>query len=691
MSFLNRHKKIIFSALIFVTVFSALWPAISYGQGGGAFYNGDNADAYYQQQAAAQTNDNPGWLGQQILTIFAWVGNIVLGLFGVVLVITGYVLDISINLTVVNMKDFFDLPGIQSGWAAARDVCNIFFIFILLYAAISTMLQSAAVNARKILPMVIFVALIINFSGVVTKTVIDSSNVLAYQFYQQINPASSGATAGFSMWQRFTGILRLDKAPGVTPVIDQAKLQGKVSLSDPESKGKSGKALNFFSVIVGTIGGVIIILLSSFLFLVISFLLFFRLIFLIFLYILSPFAFIAWAMPGQGGNFNKWFHHLFNQSFFAPAFLFCIYFVIKIASGQEFGNLASSVSSQGSVWGETLSMLVVYVIVMGLLIGSVFIAKAMSAFGADQALNYSGKINRALSTVPTSVIGGTIGRGATRIAETDWWRRSTERTERLKQRVRESGAYKTLSSSYEQGNKMFNAEEGAGSGLSKASEMFGAQAFKEGGFLGFDSKARADMKKAADEAKDNAEISALAGTLDSVGKIEDINKATDALARIKEIEENKDQDQVAKARAIEDIEKKDPDAAALRKFNKLLNSSKMANVAKLDASKLANPAAATLLNGQHLEALMKSPGMKSGDMQKLLKAVQGNPSPGARKFLKTPAAQNLVGEGEEKKELNKGDIAQAVKEGVKQAMEGVGMGGGTGNVQQKKMGPNELA
>ena len=71
-----------------------------------------------------------------------------------------------------------------------RDLANMFFIFILLYIAIATILEIAAYNAKALLARLIIVALLLNFSLFFTRVIIDASNIWGSAFYDRISSAS---------------------------------------------------------------------------------------------------------------------------------------------------------------------------------------------------------------------------------------------------------------------------------------------------------------------------------------------------------------------------------------------------------------------------------------------------------------------------------------------------------------------
>ncbi|MEK7110876.1 MAG: hypothetical protein AAB867_03415, partial [Patescibacteria group bacterium] len=82
---------------------------------------------------------------------------------------------------------------VSIGWGVARDVANLFFIFILLYIAIGFILQLSSYGDKKVLVTLIVVALLINFSLVISQNIINGSNLLANEFYDAISVTSSGS------------------------------------------------------------------------------------------------------------------------------------------------------------------------------------------------------------------------------------------------------------------------------------------------------------------------------------------------------------------------------------------------------------------------------------------------------------------------------------------------------------------
>src|SRR3989338_8061375 len=127
----------------------------------------------------------------------ACVANIVYMLMWIVswfLFLAGYIFDISMHFT-LNISDLMTrVPVVDIGWKFFRDLANVFFIFILLWIALSTILGLNSGKTKELIVHLVVVALLMNFSLFITKTIIDGSNIIALHFYNLIvNSQTTGA------------------------------------------------------------------------------------------------------------------------------------------------------------------------------------------------------------------------------------------------------------------------------------------------------------------------------------------------------------------------------------------------------------------------------------------------------------------------------------------------------------------
>ncbi len=96
-------------------------------------------------------------------------------------------LEMTIKYSVLQLGQYIG-PGsaVAETWKVLRDFGNMFFIFILLYTAIMTILGMGSGDVKKIVVKVIIMAVLINFSFFFTKVAIDASNIVSIAFYKQI-------------------------------------------------------------------------------------------------------------------------------------------------------------------------------------------------------------------------------------------------------------------------------------------------------------------------------------------------------------------------------------------------------------------------------------------------------------------------------------------------------------------------
>lgn len=81
-----------------------------------------------------------------------------------------------------------DVKVLEVGWNATRDLANMFIILILVFIGLATILRMREYESKKLLPLLILVALLINFSPVIIGFIVDISNIFTNFFLSQANP-----------------------------------------------------------------------------------------------------------------------------------------------------------------------------------------------------------------------------------------------------------------------------------------------------------------------------------------------------------------------------------------------------------------------------------------------------------------------------------------------------------------------
>ncbi|MBI2086789.1 MAG: hypothetical protein HYT69_01295 [Candidatus Zambryskibacteria bacterium] len=329
------------------------------------------------------------WVLKRLATFILTLTSYLTGLAAIVL-------NGAVFYTVVKVSEnYASLTTISETWKVVRDIANMGFIFVLLYAAIRQIIGASQDN-QKLIVKVVTVAILINFSLFFTRVVIDISNVLALTFYDAIAPEALSIDAN---WTEQKGLSNA--------FMQHLNLQTLY------------EAPNLNSTTIITIGvfGSIMLLIAAFVFFAVALLFIIRYVILILVLVLSPIAFVAYILPSGTGieKYRKqWVDALLGQSFFAPIYFMLTWVTLSILSGvtKSFGAGTTAVGSEAglgglaSVVGGTINsgafiMLINFIIVIVLLIASLMIAKEW----ANKAGGGIGKL--------TSWATGTVAGGAT--------------------------------------------------------------------------------------------------------------------------------------------------------------------------------------------------------------------------------------------------------------------------------------
>lgn len=343
------------------------------------------------------TTDILDEIGYAILSMFAWFTGL-----------AGVVLNAAVYWTVVQMASFVDNMGaIVVAWKVLRDVGNIILIFGFIAIGLATILDIQSYGAKKMLINLIIVAVTVNFSLFAARAIIDVGNVFAYQFYSQMTQTAGGAPAEDLFNPTDQGVSNA--------------IMGMVDLQTFYSTDQSVvRGLSFVEFIFGAL----LFIIAAFVLFALAFMLIARFVILVFLMILSPMGFIGLIVPSMEGMAKKWWSTLISQSAVAPVLLLMVLISVTLmTTGQGdgiFGNTGGGSYAKGftpgaseSDWEGTASMILGYLISMGLLMASLIIAKQAGAFGANFAISTSRRITGiALSPIsaPSRAIGNALAR-----------------------------------------------------------------------------------------------------------------------------------------------------------------------------------------------------------------------------------------------------------------------------------------
>lgn len=354
----------------------------------------------------AQTNSATGTTGGSMLDFrIPVIGHIVGAILyiiqwalGKLIYTAGMLLD-----SVLSIKNFTKVGTVQHGWTVIRDLCNMLFALILLIIAFATILHVETYGMKQLLWKLVIAAILINFSFTLAGIIIDFSQALTVFFVENSKGAANG--------QQISATL----------ILDGLKFNKLLAYDNQYSSG------GVWNWVVSALGGptigtivdmlIIIILLAVALFaifgLVILFLI--RIVVLWIILIFAPLAWLCMVLPSTQSIWNKWWDYLLKYSFFAPFSAFMLYLAILLIQNGDLTNIVGSQQaslSHSQYLSQYLNnplFIMQYILVIGLLLASVLIAKNMGIMGASAVISM-GKGAKALAL--GAIAGGTVAGAA---------------------------------------------------------------------------------------------------------------------------------------------------------------------------------------------------------------------------------------------------------------------------------------
>ena len=311
---------------------------------------------------------------------------------------------------------------VEIGWKVIRDFSNMFFILIMVVIAFATILRFEKYGIKQILPKVIIIALLINFSLVICYVIIDFSDITATYFINQ----AKGGVGTDKNGQPSSISARLQDALNLTQMYVPINCDDTYNQSVAECAGESGdqKTLcqdrasqeraacveaqakqqksgtagsNSLNILIATIVGSICLLVAAFTLFAGGILLIVRLMFLWFLVMLVPIVFLCYLMPGLQENWRKWWRSFINWCLFAPIYSFFIWLALKIAveyklnGVKQLSDPVPTAAYSSTNFLRDGNYIIGFLFLIAILLGGLIAAKTLSLYGANTALKIGQK------------------------------------------------------------------------------------------------------------------------------------------------------------------------------------------------------------------------------------------------------------------------------------------------------------
>jgi hypothetical protein len=261
-------------------------------------------------------------LSKAVAAILCWIIYGIIWVLGKVLVLIMWVL-----ITLAQYNDFIHAAPITFGWVIVRDVCNMFFILILLIIAFGTILRIPQYNFKTLLPKLIIMAILINFSKLICGIFIDFAQVIMLTFVNGFKDVGEGNL--FNMLG-LEGLMNMDTGGGGTEEVSEWSILGTYIL-----------ALLFVIIALITLISMVSMLAM-------------RIIMMWIYVVLSPLAYLLGAFP-QGQKYaSQWWDKFSRNLIVGPVLAFFVWLAFASLGGVGNSNdvntiVASNTKTQGAV------------------------------------------------------------------------------------------------------------------------------------------------------------------------------------------------------------------------------------------------------------------------------------------------------------------------------------------------------
>jgi len=260
---------------------------------------------------------------------------------------------------------------VYDGWVITRDIVNMFFILALVVIAFATILRIETYGIKALLPKLIIIALLINFSYLACGIIIDATHITANFFIDEIKKEDK-PTNKIGIGGQIQGAmidLKGIKQPTVLP--SEETEEGEIPLS------------SFASVIIAQSSQSLVMFIAAFILLIGALLLLIRMGALWILIILAPFAWFFSIFPTLKGMSSKWWDNFLKYAFFAPIYVFFIYISLTLIGAINVHTININAVANFKEAIATLTHYLIAVIILG---GAPIVAMSMGIYGSQAVI-----------------------------------------------------------------------------------------------------------------------------------------------------------------------------------------------------------------------------------------------------------------------------------------------------------------
>jgi len=305
---------------------------------------------------------------------------------GSFLSISGLIFNMSLGLSLDNANYTYQkIDALGVGWAFSRDVVNLFFIFMLLFIAISIILGIESYGSKQILVKLILIALLVNFSFLAAQSIIFISNAFATTIYNA-QPDPSGLLGNENGHLARALGLKFEKNLALS-VVNTFSPNRLFNNAPFEGFGNATSAV--MAVIIVEIAGIVLILAAALVLILAAFLMISRMAGLWLLLMLAPFGFALMIFPATRSYASDWWQRLMKHAIFPAVFLFLFIISVNVLTGLN-GYFTSIDKVKG--FTEFITLALIQVVISGILLFTALgVSTQLGIEGGKKAVDMAGK------------------------------------------------------------------------------------------------------------------------------------------------------------------------------------------------------------------------------------------------------------------------------------------------------------
>lgn len=287
----------------------------------------------------------------------------------------------------------------ETGWQVSRDFANMIFILIMVMIAFGTILRIEQYGVKKLLPKLVIVAILINFSLPISYLFIDLSNLTAESFINTSKGNSESIRAKLIDSVR-ANIMLLPRNCESDYVDSPDEWQRCQNTNETIQKARDDQ--KWYEIIIAQIIGCIFMLLAAFSLIAGAIMLVIRMLYLAILVMLAPLAFMCYMVPSLSKHWKEWWSSLLKWCFFAPVFMFFFWLAtttvdnITSTLSTSKNALRPAIDGLGFVSGffANIANMIGYFLFIGLIMGGLIVAQKMGITGASVAMGMAQKAKK---------------------------------------------------------------------------------------------------------------------------------------------------------------------------------------------------------------------------------------------------------------------------------------------------------